>query len=275
MMGTDAALKTPMSTPPWCFAVVALSALSGLTLIADQAVHLSATYDEVTYLKSGARWWRTGEQADVARLGTPVTFFKLQQAPTLWLLDRLGLSLWIDDPITHQESLLPFVRIGASWIWLVALLSAAFWAKKTLGDPRAMALASVLFTLEPNLMAHGSLATMELPVVASVSLMLFWFWMALETNRRRYLGLSSAMGGVAMSCKYTTILIPPILALLWAIDVDSRQPKLSILVRLARILRAVVPGMIFYGVGMIVAKPGSDRVRDNPAQPSNGFASVD
>ena len=67
----------------------------------------SATYDEVAYLRVAARWWRTGDQAEITRMGSPLTFWKLQQVPVLWLLDHLGHRDWIDDPIGHQRQLLP------------------------------------------------------------------------------------------------------------------------------------------------------------------------
>ena len=38
------------------------------------------------------RWWRTGEQDSITRMGSPLTFWKIQQAPTLWTLDRAGLG---------------------------------------------------------------------------------------------------------------------------------------------------------------------------------------
>ena len=74
----------------------------------------SATYDEVAYLRVAARWWRTGDQAEITRMGSPLTFWKLQQVPVLWVLDRLGRGALIDDPIGRQAELLPLVRPGRS-----------------------------------------------------------------------------------------------------------------------------------------------------------------
>ena len=225
-MDNAPATTGPTVTPAWCLATVAASALIGLGLIADQSVKMSATYDEVTYLRVAARWWRTGEQDSITRLGTPLTFWKIQQAPTLWALDRLGCGSWIDDPIAHQAELLPIVRIGESWIWLASLLIAADWARKLYGPP-SMALASVLFLLSPNLLAHGALTTMEMPLVASSSAMLMSFWTFLKFKRWRDFLISALLGGLAFSCKFTAILIPPILGLLWVIDlgITPRAPE--------------------------------------------------
>src|SRR4051794_32318247 len=81
---------------------VALAAAVGVGLLADSLWRSSATYDEVAYLRIAARWWRTGDQEQVTRMGSPLTFWKFQQAPVLWLLDRLGRGDLVDDPIRHQ-----------------------------------------------------------------------------------------------------------------------------------------------------------------------------
>ena len=141
----------------------------------DAIFKSSATYDEVAYLSVAARWWRTGDQAEITRMGSPLTFWKLQQVPVLWLLDHMGRRDWIDDPIGHQRELLPLVRLGSLWIWLVALGTDGRVEPQSHG-PRAMALAAWLFALSPNLIAHGALATMELPLVAATTAMFWFFW---------------------------------------------------------------------------------------------------
>src|SRR5262245_4969740 len=94
-----------------CRQLVVLAAVVGLALLADSIGRSSATYDEVFYLKVAARWWRTGAQDAITRVGSPLTFWKLQQAPVLWALDRAGRGGWVDDPIGHQRELLPLVRL--------------------------------------------------------------------------------------------------------------------------------------------------------------------
>src|SRR5262249_9371235 len=106
----------------WAHLAVALAALCGLALLIDSARKSSATYDEVTYLRVAARWWRTGDQKDISRMGSPLTFWKLQQVPVLWLLDQTTARGLVNDPVERQEELLPLVRMGSLWIWLVTLL---------------------------------------------------------------------------------------------------------------------------------------------------------
>jgi hypothetical protein len=208
---------TAVKASPLWLALVCAAGLVGLSLLMDSICWTSATYDEVAYLRIGARWWRTGEQAEITRMGSPLTFWKLQQVPVLWVLDRVGRRDLIDDPIAHQQELLPLVRGGALWIWLASLVLCAFWSRRLYG-PRAMALSAWLFVLSPNLIAHGGLATMELPLLAASTAMLFLFWSFLNTGRPVWFWASAAIGGVAFSCKFTTVLLPPILAVIWWFD---------------------------------------------------------
>src|SRR5829696_644073 len=110
--------EVPGPTPAWCLAAVGLAAVVGLGLMLDSLRRSSATYDEVKYLEVAARWWRTGDQEEISRMGSPVTFWKLQQAPVLWALDRSGRRAWVDDPVRYQAELLPVARAGGLWIWV-------------------------------------------------------------------------------------------------------------------------------------------------------------
>src|SRR5262245_52525659 len=80
----------PERSPRWCGAAVVLAAVVGLGLMVDSLGRSSATYDEVKYLQVAARWWRTGDQEEITRMGSPLVFWKLQQVPVLWVLDRVG-----------------------------------------------------------------------------------------------------------------------------------------------------------------------------------------
>lgn len=216
-MGTDPAparTAKPMTAPRWCLPAVVLAAVVGLVLTADSAWRLSATYDEVAYLEIGATWWRTGDQSRITRMGSPLTFWKLQQAPVLWTLDRLGRGELIDDPIGRQAELLPLLRLGGLWIWLAALVPTSLWARWLYG-PRAMAMAAWLFALGPNLLAHGALATMEMPLVGASAGVYLFFWRFLEHDRPRDLGIAAGLAGLAFSCKFTAVLFPPVLGLAW------------------------------------------------------------
>ncbi len=214
-MDAEARLRTR------CRFLSALAVVVGFVLLLDSVWRSSATYDEVAYLQVASRWWRTSDQESMTRMGSPLTFWKLQQAPVLLALDASGRGEWIDDPIRHQARLLPLVRLGGLWIWLAAIGLTLIWAGRLHG-PRAMALAAWVFALEPNLLAHGGLATMEMPIVAGSALVGLLFWTFLRTGNRRWLWASGLACGLAFSCKFTAIVFPPILGLAWWVSPSGR-----------------------------------------------------
>jgi hypothetical protein len=223
------------------------AAVVGLFLLNDTIGRSSATYDEVLYMEVAARWWRTGSQESITRVGSPLMFWKLQQAPVLWRLDRLGHGAWIDDPITHQASLLPVLRRGAMWVWLAALLLTAGWAHAVYG-PRAMALAAWVFALGPNLLGHGALITMELPITACFAGALWAFWAFRQSGNRGWFLLSAAAAGLAFSCKYTAVLLPGLIAAAWWIDLRRRAPADGL-----RAVGRVVGGVSVYVLLMLLS----------------------
>ncbi len=219
----------------------------GLALLVGASWANSATYDEVAYLRVAARWWRTGDQSEITRMGSPLLFWKLQQVPVLWLLDHVGKGDRVDDPIAHQQDLLPWMRIGSLWIWLVAMGITIAWSRRKLG-PRAMALAAWLFALSPSLIAHGALVTMELPLVACTTAMFWFFWRWLDSGRRRWFWATAAVGGVAFSCKFTAIVVAPILAVIWWVARWRDGER-----RALRLTRHVIVGMAGFSTVMLFA----------------------
>lgn len=235
------------TTHPWLPPIAVLvAAICGSALILDGVGRSSATYDEVAYMRIAARWWRTGDQAEITRMGSPLLFWKVQQAPTLWLLDRLGYGSRIDDTEAHQAELLPWLRAGALPGWLAGLALTALWARRMSGR-WAMIGAAWLYALSPNLLAHGGLMTMEAPIVATTTLTLWLAWEFLR-GRRWIFGIASAVAcGAAFSCKFTAIVLPPLLALAWMAD-DSQRGRFG-----SGALRRVVVGMVGFVLVMVIS----------------------
>lgn len=200
-----------------CAIGVAAAAIVGGALVVESAASSSATYDEVAYLEIAAHWWRTGDAERITRMGSPLSFWKLQQAPALAVVGWLGPSRWIEDPIGHQAEWLPWVRLASAWLWLAALGLTAAWAAAEHG-PGAAVLASWLFALSPNLIAHGALATMEMPLVAASALAFLLFARFLRTGDRRVFGAAAAACGLAFSCKFTAVALPVLLGAAWAVE---------------------------------------------------------
>ena len=79
----------------------------------------------------------------------------------------------------------------------MAIALTAAWSRQSHG-PRAMALAAWLFALSPNLIAHGTLATMELPLVAATTAMFWFFWRFLDSKRWPWFWASAAAAGAGI-----------------------------------------------------------------------------
>jgi len=249
----------------WTLLTIA-TGLVGLLLIWDSARSISATYDEVTYLEVGARWWREGDAVGITRMGSPLLFWKIQQAPVYWVLDRIGRGDLIDDPITRQAELLPIIRAGASWIWLLGLILTAWWAR-LLNGPRGMAAAAWIYALSPNLIAHGALITMETPLTVAATAMLLAFWAFLRDGQRRWFWASAILGGLAFSCKYTVILLPPILGVVWWLDgLRWGTPRAELL----RHSRRVVLGMMAYVAALLLGNFVLTGFATLPLSPTTG-----
>ncbi len=233
----------------------------------DSLWRSSATYDEVMYLQVAARWWRTGDQTRITRAGTPLSFWKLQQVPVLWSLDRLGYGAWIDDPVRFESQLLPLARTSAMWIWLASFGLVVYWSRRLYG-PRAMVLAAWWFTLSPNLLAHGPLATMEIPILATITGMAFFFWQFLRTGSRAAFVASAVVGGLAFSCKFSAALMPPIFALLWLIrrwtDGERRPARMALAVTLGIAGYAAIMALSDVVVTAGATLPISGRTGDHP-----------
>jgi len=190
------------------------AAVVGWLLVAAAAVSSSATYDETTYLNAASRWWRSGDAVGITRMGSPNLFWKVQLAPTFLALDLAGRDELIADQPRLQAELLPIARLGASWIWLAGLGLTAFWARRLNGAAGAV-FAAWLYALSPNLIAHGSLVTMEAPLTTATAAAFLAFASFLTTGRRRWFWISAALCGLAFAFKFTAIVYPPILAAVW------------------------------------------------------------
>ena len=214
---TDPGMGAVVSASGPSVVAVALAALLGLGLLIDALRRSSATYDEVAYLRVAADWWRTGGQERITRMGSPLTFWKVQQAPVLWparprrpgppdrrpdgppgdpaapgparlrldLAGRAGADGGLEPPALRPPGDGPGRR-----------------ALRPQPEP-AGARGAGHHGAAPAGVHHGDV----LPVLAF-----------LRTGDPRPFVAAAALGGLAFSCKFTTVLVPPILALAWWVD---------------------------------------------------------
>lgn len=258
------------SAPRWCFPLSVVACLVGLGLLVHGAWQSSATYDEVAYIRVAAHWWRTGDQTRITRMGSPLTFWKVQQAPVLWLIDRAGYGAWIDDPTQFLPDLLPWLRVGGLWIWALGLGITGWWARRLAG-PIAMTLASWLYALSPNLIAHGGLVTMEQPLTTAWVGVCYLFWEFLAQKDFKFFIASALLTGLTFSLKFTAILLPPLLGLAWVVQQFRlrtssrefvRQTIQSIGLMVVFVSLMVMANLVVTGFAML---PPSERTNNHPS----------
>ena len=92
---------------------------------------------------------------------------------------------------------------------------------------REMNLSETVFVQKPtNNRALARLriftTTMELPLVAATTAMFWFFWRFLDSQRWHWFWASACAGGMAFSCKFTAIVFPPIIGVVWWIAWSHR-----------------------------------------------------
>jgi hypothetical protein len=107
-------------------------------------------------------------------------------------------------------SRLPNLVLGGA---VVALIG--WWAYRLWG-PRAAMLALALASLEPNLVAHASLVTTDIGAALFIFLTVYLLWEYLHSPRWWILSLVSIAASLALVAKYSTMLLIPLIPLLFA-----------------------------------------------------------
>jgi hypothetical protein len=209
----------PFRANAFCFmeviSIILLPLMIGLILLNGPIHRNSATYDEVTYYRLAIDWWKTGADESITRMGSPVTFWKWQSLPALIWLDWSGEFNDLHEPLDQLPSLLPVFRLSALWIWGLGLWASQYWAWRLNGHKAAL-FTGICYASGPNLLAHGSLITMECPLWVFWTLSFIGISNFISKRSRKSLALGSIFAGIAFSMKFTAVLIPFLfLAILW------------------------------------------------------------
>lgn len=203
--------------------------------LTQTAVAYAATFDEPLHLLHAVLYWRQWPLFSVvqnpplihALIGLPL---RLAFAPILppdmtgevfqdWL--ALGQQfMWQAN--ANWLALLFAGRLAVVWLALLLAALLARWAGRWQGAGAAL-LALLLFTFDPNILAHGALATTDMgtAVFLTLAAYLVWrYWTRQNGGRApgwaRY-ALTGAAIGLAFASKFSGVILLPALALalLW------------------------------------------------------------
>jgi len=207
--------------------IVALLLCLLFGLQVTSAVRKAPTYDEQAYIARGYAWVRLGDLH--IRIGTPILLNALNALPLLSLPD---VRLPVDDPSWAGTG---FHAIGERFMWhangnadqilfvarvptmFLALLLAALsyrWAGELFG-PWGALLTLALCTLDPNVIAHGRLATTDLGFATAFTLAAYATWRMLRQPSWPHVLLAGISLGLAQGTKFSALAMGPILAALY------------------------------------------------------------
>ncbi|MFH1277285.1 MAG: glycosyltransferase family 39 protein [Candidatus Eisenbacteria bacterium] len=187
--------------------------LSALLMIGSAARH-SLTVDEAKYIGIGKRLLETGDwDVPGARLHPPLPYY----LNTLLFFGReIPESVFEAD---HQDERgrefcrafpvrrgLILARIPGIVLTLLLLLLVWREARRSFGDGAGLG-ALVLSACDPNLLAHGSLATPDLPLTATFFFAVLRFRRAVDEGGARNLLLAGLAFGLALLSKYSALIL--------------------------------------------------------------------
>lgn len=256
-----------------------LAACFLILLFAAQAFgslfHKSATVDEVLYIPAGYVYLKSGsymlnpETPPLPRIlsGIPLLFFNNinydPKEPAANFNDRYH---WAFHFLFFQNAALAGKMIFYSRIPTIlmgmALLAAIYaWTSKLFGSIAGL-FSLTLAALEPNLIAHSSLATTDLYTAAMIffSVFSFWIWRQ-NSDQNKLLLFPGLFLGLALLSKSSAWLMVPVLFVLMWIPIKNREggppcPPLKNILRfvLILVLALAVINVVFLFHGAFVDK---------------------
>jgi hypothetical protein len=208
-----------------------------LSITGDEAYHFSCGLDYLATghvcapenpplqpLAASLLPYLDGARPDPAIHARPGNQFEIGRAQ-LWTLLQQSPDPW---------RFIARMRAGVLPFFIVAALCVFFGVRRYFGKAEA-ALATVLFTLIPSVLAHAGVATTDISLTATLTAALFalvWWNEAPSARRAVWLGLAV---GLALFSKFSAIgFLPAVAALAVLLHIATARPSGAELARLAR-----------------------------------------
>jgi hypothetical protein len=208
---------------------------------------LGATFDEPFYLEAGLDYWRHGHFAQLLSAGTMPLAPHLQTLP-VYLAERAAGHQWTIE--TDLGEMLQLARPMTLLFWLV-LLAFTMRLGRIFGGVWGGRIAVLLIAIEPNFLAHASLATTDIALAACFVA----FVVTLLDGRRgpawRRIGLPGIVFGLALTAKVSALALLPyavVIAMLRDDDEGSAWWRLA-LDTFAILVIGLVFAVLYSGTG--------------------------
>ncbi|WP_442509466.1 ArnT family glycosyltransferase [Novipirellula sp. SH528] len=230
-----------------------------LVCVATHAIRSSPTNDEFGHFFAGIRYWEQGDTrifnvnpplvrsiaAIPAVIGwdhpvvTPLKGFEIRTArPEI----QAGRRMFSEMP-NEFHFYLVLGRLLVGMFGLMGTMAIFGWGRQLVGDWGAVVAAS-FWAIQPQIIAHGSLITNDVPVAACMTLAawLFCRWCESPSISRALLG--GAGLGLASVCKFTALLLWPIFLVFAVYEIWRHRS----LVRLYHAIIAIIVAFVVVGI---------------------------
>lgn len=187
----------------WLTVIAVLSSIWCLTA----AQRLGATFDEPVYLRTGLDGWRNGSHHGLLRMGTMPLPADVQTLP-LYLIERATGQPWNLE--ADFATALVIARAMTLLFWWLLLIY-VWRAARMIAGPWAGNLAAAVVAVEPNLLAHASLATTDIAVSACLLAFLVHYRLGRDSaGAWSRTILPGIWCGVALSAKASALVFAPL-----------------------------------------------------------------
>jgi hypothetical protein len=209
------------------FAVVVVLLLAAIPIQAvPSLVRKSATFDEASHLSSAYEYLVTGvfrQHLDHPPLADqiaafPLLFLKLQlptDEASQKSLIRFG-NRFVYRNVRDADTILLWGRLPIVLLTMLLGWVVFSWGRE-LGHPGAGLLALFLCVFDPNILAHGRLATNDLAVTCFSFIAVYRFWKLLSSPGWANVIWAGLAFGLSQASKFSAVLLVPILVLLAAL----------------------------------------------------------
>lgn len=180
-----------------------------LSIFAIQVLYAIFTYsstgDELPHINAGYKHLRTGE-FDIDIEHPPL--LALQAVPFFQHDFPLPKSMYDNLYGKFYDALLNQARMITLIYGVLLGFFVFLWAKEIFGL-RAGLLALFLYSFEPNIIAHSSLVTTDLPVTCFIFISTYFFYKFLKKASWKNATIAGFFLGIALIAKFTALLLLP------------------------------------------------------------------
>lgn len=169
----------------------------------------SHTFDEPVHLAAGLEWWSGGYTYDGQH--PPLARAMMAFIPMLRGAHSTGqASVWREASKVLKTGAgynanVTGARLGVLPFFVIACMAIWWWGRR-LGSEAGGAIAVVVFTLTPSVIAHAGLATTDMPLIAAfMALCAVWIRWSERPRSLKRGALLGIAGGVALITKFSAI----------------------------------------------------------------------